>query len=63
MDEFERLHKHLNKLAPYLGYMIIEFNSLEDTLDRVIVELLSDVDEIGYAVISGMSFKARKSVV
>jgi hypothetical protein len=56
----QTLDKYLNKVAPFIGYMAIEFNDLEETLNTAIVNNISEHDEgKGYIIISGMSFSAK----
>jgi hypothetical protein len=60
MDKYEKLERYLGKIAPDIGHLVIVFNSLEDTLDSIIIETLNEHnDVIGYAVISGMSFSSK----
>lgn len=60
MDEFEKLQVHLGRLAPFIGYLVISFNSLEDSLDTIIVDYINDRDAtMGYSVILGLSFSSK----
>lgn len=60
IDKFERLNRHLDKIAPDIGYLVIAFNSLEESLDRANVEYFNpNSDTKGYAVIYGLSFSSK----
>jgi hypothetical protein len=58
--EHRRLERHLEKIAPQIGYIAMAFNELEDTLDTVLVQyFVDDIEEIGMAVIEGRSFSDK----
>ena len=62
--EIEQLERHLNKIAPGIGYLVMAFNSLEHLLDTVIIEFISDdIEEIGRAVIEGVKFQAKVNLL
>ena len=62
--ELKKLEKHLDAIAPAIGYLVFSFNSLENTLDTILIEFISDdVEEVGAAVIDGMTFHSKVNLL
>lgn len=60
MDEFEIVNKELNKLAPYIGRLVIAFTSLEELLTMILCELIHDHDEgLGLIVTSNYNYSGK----
>ena len=58
--EFDKLSQFLKEIAPRIGELVIVFNSLEESINAELVEMINQNDEtIGHVVISGMSFSAK----
>jgi hypothetical protein len=58
----KQLEKFLDRAAPYIGFIIIEFNSLEAMLDFCIKELLSESegrDDMIYVFLAEMSYSSK----
>ncbi len=62
----DQLDEYLVTVAPLIGDIVIIFNSLEDYLNFVIKEMVSDSlvkDEIPWIFISEMSYKGKINVL
>ena len=53
-------NKQLEKIAPWIGYLVMAFNELEERLNEILVELIDDHNEVvGNIIIAGMSFSTK----
>ena len=59
LDDESELENVLNDIAPYIGKIIVEFNSLEESLNFSITELISNSsleDDLIYVFLAEMGF-------
>jgi hypothetical protein len=54
--EWDEVQEQLEFFAPSIGKLIISYNSLEETVNSLLVEHISHDPGMGYLVISEMSF-------
>ncbi|MHB1142757.1 MAG: hypothetical protein ACYC1T_13510 [Sulfuricaulis sp.] len=62
LDDEEELHRVLEAAAPFIGRIVIEFNSLEDSLSFCIKELVSHSeggDEQIYVFLAEMGYSSK----
>jgi hypothetical protein len=60
--------KQLEKIAPWIGYLVMAFNELEEQLNgHLICEITNhddfEEDAVGHAVIAGMSYSAKADLL
>ena len=60
MDEWEQLQEKLEKLTSPIGRLVIEFASLEELLNSMLIETISGHDEdLGLIIIKDMGYSAK----
>ena len=62
----EKFEQYINNISPLIGKIIISFNNLDDTVNYVIKEIVSDPnykDEIPWIFISEMSYNNKINVL
>ncbi|QOP40552.1 hypothetical protein [Sulfurimonas marina] len=60
IDDEEKAEEYLENAIPFIGLIIMYFNSLESSLDSVLCERFTDrTDSTGLIVLSKMSFSAK----
>ena len=56
----DNIEERLNEYLPLIGELVITFNSLEELVDYLLVERISEHDkEMGFIIISGKNFSTK----
>lgn len=60
IEDEEEAEKYLDNCLPLIGYITMWFNGLEQSLDRIICEILNDrTDSTGLIVLHKMTFSSK----